>query len=624
VSTFAVTYDAELNANVAAKTAFQAVLDYWSRTIVSNVPITVSANFDDLGGGPGGTTLGFGGPQLVMGFGGQPMANTWYPEALANAIANQQLSPTADISVTFNSNAAANWYFGTDGAVSSTQIDFESVAHHEMAHGFGHIGDLVVGSCPGGGPNDGCFAGGPAIYDRFTETAAGTSLLTLSASALGAAAKTPKGVVFDGPATRAAGGPGILHTPTSWDAGSYAHVDNVYDGTADSLMTPSVARGEVARPSQIVLGILKDIGYTLAAPTTYQPLQPARLLDTRVTHNPIGNAATINLTVVGVGGVPATGVGAVALNVTVNEPTADGFLTVFPAGQSVPTASNLNFVPGQTVPNMVVVKVGTGGQVSIFNSQGSTPTIVDVEGWFPAGSSFVPMAPVRLLDSRPPVNTPIPQNTSITVPVTGSNGVPADASAVVLNVTATEPTAQGFFTVYPTGGSVPTASNVNFRPGQTTPNLVVAKVGTGGAVNIFNAFGTTHVIVDISGYFPATGSEYHPLPTPNRIIDTRPNNALGQNVTLDVSVLGLGVPTSAVTAVVLNVTATDATAWGFFTIFPVGQPLPTASNLNFVAGPHAVPNLVVAKVGSGGKISVFNAFGSTHLIIDVAGYFSLV
>jgi hypothetical protein len=99
---------------------------------------------------------------------------------------------------------------------------------------------------------------------------------------------------------------------------------------------------------------------------------------------PVGveSGQPFDLSVTGVGGVPAGGVTAVVLNVTVTAPTAEGWLTAWPAGVTKPTASNLNFVPGQTVPNLVVVKVGAGGKVSFFKSSGTTHMIADVVGWY--------------------------------------------------------------------------------------------------------------------------------------------------------------------------------------------------------------------------------------------------
>ena len=70
------------------------------------------------------------------------------------------------------------------------------------------------------------------------------------------------------------------------------------------------------------------------------------------------------------------------MNVTATNTSDAGFLTVFPAGAAQPTTSNLNFVPGQTVPNLVMSKLGTGGAVSIFNFAGSTDVVADVVGWY--------------------------------------------------------------------------------------------------------------------------------------------------------------------------------------------------------------------------------------------------
>ena len=141
-----------------------------------------------------------------------------------------------------------------------------------------------------------------------------------------------------------------------------------------------------------------------------------------------------NLVVTGRGGVPATGVGAVALNVTVTNPAAPSFLTVWPTGAPRPTAANLNFVAGQTVPNMVVAKVGAAGEVSIYNFGGDVDVVVDVMGWFPTGSAYTGLTPARLADSRPGYPTidgvltgsgPLGAGATREVPVVGRGGVPA-------------------------------------------------------------------------------------------------------------------------------------------------------------------------------------------------------
>lgn len=394
--------------------------------------------------------------------------------------------------------------------------------------------------------------------------------------------------------------------------------------------------------------IRKVAGVALTPPPTmgggsYHPLVPARILDTRYGTggyaSPVGPAATAAIQVTGVGGVPAIGVSAVALNVTVTQPTAAGYLTVFPTGSTRPLASNLNFVPAQTVPNLVVAKVGSNGKVSIYNSGGATHVVFDVVGWYaeangPDGARYNAVEPARVVDTRTGAggfNAPVAAGSSISPTVAGVGGVPAaGVTAVVLNVTATQPSAAGFLTVYPSGASRPHASNLNFLPSQTVPNLVVAKVGPDGKVSIYNQAGTTHVIFDVVGWFGATGASFGAVfnaLVPARILDSRYGTGelsvpVGHSATASVAVAGRGgVPPTGVSAVVLNVTATQPTTTAYLTVFPSGTISPLASNLNVVAG-QTVPNLVMAKVGSDGKVSVYNSAGSTHVVFDVVGWYA--
>ncbi len=116
---------------------------------------------------------------------------------------------------------------------------------------------------------------------------------------------------------------------------------------------------------------------------------------------PVGPGAVLNVTVAGRGGVPATGASAVALNITATNPTAGSYLTIYPTGAARPTASNLNVTAGQTIPNMVIVPVGAGGQISIYNDAGTVDVLVDVLGWYPTGNTYTGLNPARLLDTRP-------------------------------------------------------------------------------------------------------------------------------------------------------------------------------------------------------------------------------
>ena len=374
----------------------------------------------------------------------------------------------------------------------------------------------------------------------------------------------------------------------------------------------------------------------------FHTLAPARVLDTRNgtggVSGPIGSAATVDVPVTGRGGVPASGVSAVVMNVTVTQPSTGGYLTVFPSGTARPVASNLNFLPGQTVPNLVVAAVGRTGKVSLYNNAGSTHVVIDVMGWYDndgrsTGTHYNALSPSRILDTRNGtggLTGPVGPASAVDVAVAGRGGVPAGGvSAVVVNVTVTQPSTGGFLTVFPSGIPRPLASNLNFVAGETVPNLVVAKVGADGKLSVYNNAGSTHVILDVVGWYDtdgrSTGSHYNPL-RPARIVDSRDWTGgvvgpVGPETTVDVTVAGRGgVPPSGVSAVALNVTVTEPTAVGYLTVFPNLTTRPLASNLNFVAG-QTVPNFVVAKVGPDGKIALFNNAGSTHVIVDVVGWY---
>ncbi|CAA9241386.1 MAG: hypothetical protein AVDCRST_MAG10-1614 [uncultured Acidimicrobiales bacterium] len=366
-------------------------------------------------------------------------------------------------------------------------------------------------------------------------------------------------------------------------------------------------------------------------PGGFTAVTPARTLDTRIgvgaAAAKVGPGRSIDLQVTGMGGVPSTGVAAVALNLTVTEPTAVGFLTVYPTGETRPLASSANFVASQTVANAVVARIGTGGKVTIYNSSGTSHLVADVAGWHAsardAGSAFTPVAPVRLLDSR--TTQAVGPGGTVRVPVAVPR--PATLTAVALNVTATEPSTGGFLTVHPSGTTLPLASNLNVVAGQTRANFVAVKLAD-GAVDIYNSKGTTHVVVDLLGYWSPGSNSRMTAVTPTRLMDTRTGlgragAVQGQGTAL-LQLPGAGpVPAGRAAAVVLNVTATAPTTGGHLTVYPSGDsPPPLASNLNFVAG-ETVPNLVIVPLGRDGAVKIYNSNGDTHIVVDVVGWFDL-
>ncbi len=394
----------------------------------------------------------------------------------------------------------------------------------------------------------------------------------------------------------------------------------------------------------LVIGLLATaatVSTVAAAPPTYTGVVPARLLDTRAGSatvdgqfaggGPVGAGTVVNLTVLGRGGVPASGVGAVAINVTVAAPSATSFLTVFPAAATRPTASNLNFTAGQTIANMVIVPVGAAGQISLYNYAGQTQVLVDVLGWFATGAGYNGFSPNRLLDTRKAGGFVGPASvTNLTV--LGTGGVPdSGVDSVVLNVTATAPTTDSYITLYPTGSTRPTASNLNFSAGQTIANMVVVPVGSNGRVSIYNSAGLTQVLVDVLGWF--NDSSGYTGFSPARVLDTRSGAATvdgqfagvgqaGPASVLNLSVLGRGgVPPNGVGAVAINITAAQPCAASYVSVYPGGAARPVASNLNFGAG-QTIANMVIVPVGTDGKISLFNSAGETDLLVDVLGWFS--
>jgi hypothetical protein len=421
-------------------------------------------------------------------------------------------------------------------------------------------------------------------------------------------------------------------------------MDNTYgSGRADAMRALSVTPSSSAPPPPP------------GNPAYYHPVTPARILDTRTNTGglpgKLGQGCVKSVQVAGVGGVPASGVEAVVFNATVTDPTKGSFLTLHPSGAPLPLASNLNFNAGQTIPNLITVKLGADGKVNVFNRLGGTHVVLDVAGWYGAtpdnnppfptptpGATdygyYHPLPPKRVLDTRDGTGAPaakVGPGGTITVDVTDTfgSGVPASGvTAVVLNATVTEATAFSYLTVFPSGAAMPVASNLNFGPGETAPNLVVGKVGGDGTVKVFNAQGSTHVIFDVAGWYGGSsgGALFRSL-TPARVLDTRsspqgtPPGQVdpGETITVDVTGVG-GVPSTGITAVILNVTVTGPTSGSFLTIFPEG-PLPLASNLNFDAG-ETVPNLVIVKVGADGNVRAYNRLGSVHVIFDVAGWYS--
>jgi hypothetical protein len=360
-----------------------------------------------------------------------------------------------------------------------------------------------------------------------------------------------------------------------------------------------------------------------------RPINPVRVLDTR---EGVGRAGTDQLPAeqvleLGFGSLVGSQTTAVSMNVTATRADGRGFLTVWPCGGDRPTASNLNFVPGMAVPNLVVTKLSPTGTVCISGSE-DVHVVADVNGTYEAdgGLHAVAVEPERILDTRFAIGTPtttrITGGQIIELQVTGGD-VPDDAGAATLNITATGADTNGYATVYPCDDAVPTASNLNFRAGQAIPNLVTTALSSTGSICVLVSE-TTHLIADLAAWYglerPAGLIDLEPT----RVLDTRePIGVPSAGKTTSTRVIELpiagtaGVSADAV-AVVMNVTAVRADGRGFVTVWPCDQSQPTVSNLNYTAD-RTIANLTTVKLSAAGSVCL-TATVDTHLVADVAGY----
>lgn len=369
-----------------------------------------------------------------------------------------------------------------------------------------------------------------------------------------------------------------------------------------------------------------------AGTNTFKPVTPVRLLDTRTGNGAaqakVGPGQTITVQITGRGGIPASGVGAVSVNLTATGPTAASYLVAWPAGQARPTASTLNFRTGATIANSTVVGLSASGMLSIYNRNGYTNVIADISGWFPTNSDFTPITPVRLLDTRTGNGASavkVGAGQSVSLLIAGRGGIPTGATAVSVNFTATGATESSYLTAWPAGQTRPTASTLNFPAGQTIANATVITLSSNGRISIFNKSGSTDIIADVTGWFSTTDTFFGMLPV--RLLDTRNGNGAaaakvgpGQSITVQITGRG-GIPKAGIGAVSINLTTTGSSESSYLTAWPTGQSRPTASTLNFSAG-QTIANSTIVGLSASGRITIFNRSGSTNVIADITGWFS--
>ena len=399
----------------------------------------------------------------------------------------------------------------------------------------------------------------------------------------------------------------------SWDIPGTSQTLHVAS-TAASTATISLTESGVG-PSGPPIELTKDL--------TFVPMAPTRLLDTRETTGPMWPGERQDLVVAGTHGVP-TSARAVALNVTATGATSATHLRAWPTGLAMPATSVLNTDPTRTVATAVMLGTGRDNKVSLYNAAGRVDVIADITGYYVAtgGLGFESLAaPERVLDTRG--GAPLRSGDSRTVVIAGSNGVPANASAVVVNVISTDAVADGFLVAYPAGTAMPGASTVNHLRGNAATNRATVQLAD-GALTVSLGGGSAHAVIDVVGWFGPSGTGRFTPIAPVRGFDTR---TIGQTPLLTGEARGFAVtpslsaPSDADTAVMI-VTAAQATATATYaTAWRGDGPMPGTSDLNASRGRDASNLAIVPWASATGTVRLYNNLGSTQLIGDLYGYF---
>lgn len=306
------------------------------------------------------------------------------------------------------------------------------------------------------------------------------------------------------------------------------------------------------------------------------------------------------------------------------------------------TSVTVTASPGGNICTATTAPTCTIGNLTNGTAYSVTMTATNIRGTSAAsspvaatGATYVPIAPIRLLDSRigNGFAGPLYVGSALSFQVTGRGGIPASAVAVTGNLTVTGATAGGWLSLTPTHDNNPSTSTLNFPAGDTRANGVTVPLGLGGFLSVvYNGPGggnQAHAIFDVTGYFTATGTgATYTTVTPARLLDSRSGNgfsgALSVGVARSFQVTGrAGVPGNA-TAVTGNLTVTGASGAGWVSLTPNLDNAPSTSTLNFPVGDDRA-NGVAAPLGGGGILSLaYNgpAAGNTvHVIFDVTGYF---
>lgn len=386
---------------------------------------------------------------------------------------------------------------------------------------------------------------------------------------------------------------------------------------------PARAANAITCPASPV-GVAAPIDVTDAG---FEPIAPLRIADTRVEAGPpqVGEGCVLQVDLAAAS-PPAEAV-AVALTVTSDRAAQVGYVSAYGCGSPRTETSVLNPDPALPSPNLVVVPVDTTGRICLYTRH-ATDLIVDVTGWFvPDGDRLREMAPARVLDTRSGTPTnglvagKLTAGSTVRVPI-ADYFIPGDATGVAATITITNAEQSGWVTAYPCGTARPATSVNNVVAGRDRG--VAALLGLGQSALCLYTDITTDLIVDITGCFcPDAPAQALQLPnsplatiTSQRVADSRQGvdpERLPAGVQRRYDLASIVPPGT--TAAALNVTATDALAAGYLTVYLCDAGPGQTSSVNF-ARATTETTLTTIGLGDDADVCVYTS-ADVHVIIDL-------
>ena len=359
--------------------------------------------------------------------------------------------------------------------------------------------------------------------------------------------------------------------------------------------------------------------------SVYAPMTPRRILDTRTGLGAARQPVPANTSIVlQVPGLPSTAT-AVTLNVTALNATTTTTVTAYPANMARRLTGNLNLVPGSTVATQVTVGVAPGGTVRLYNAKGSVNLIADLAGYFRTGTGAGYTAyarPARLVDTRTGLGAPrrqVAQGRPVTFTVPG---LPSGTRAVSVNLTALNATTPTYLTAYRAGTTSPSVSNLNVGDGYPVSNLVTIPVDSYGRVTVSIARGQADLVVDAAGYYADGRGARFVAVAPRRVMDTRVGWSVARGALPAGRAVTFGIPNTTYTVLGAALASSGiSTAYGWVTLYRAGQAPPAISTLQTVPG-RAISNLASTGSTTEGLVNAYNAAGSTHVVVDLMGYYT--